>query len=72
MSPKQPRTYRWVSCAKDVNWTVARERHLLGNGAITTVCGATGMGETVWRGNKTKPQCKECTEVAEKKGLEIR
>ena len=71
MSPKMPRTYRWVTCARDVHWDVSRWRHVLADGAITTECGATGMGE-VWRGNKTKPKCKQCTEAAESKGLEIR
>lgn len=63
--------YRWVSCAKDVNYSVGLDRHLLGRGReqITTLCGATGMPSDVWRGNTKKPQCKECVKEAQRRGI---
>lgn len=56
---------RWVSCASDAGWTTSRNLHLISSrrGSLTTLCGATGMPSTVWRGNKTKPQCPTRLEV---------
>lgn len=50
---------RWVSCSADTNLTVAANRHIIGRGP-TTVCGATGLGARVWRGNSTKQPCPVC------------
>lgn len=54
---------KWVSCAKDVNYAVSLERHVLPEGSDTTLCGSTGMGEGAWRGSKVKRPCKRCVEA---------
>lgn len=58
--------YKWVSCAATVHPAVARERHLVIPGAVTTVCGCTASDAKVWRKNETKPPCGTC----ERKGQE--
>lgn len=52
--------YRWVSCAKDVDWATAQYRHLVVKGGRDTLCGATASHSDVWRGNSTKPVCQSC------------
>lgn len=51
---------RWVTCTRDTNWSVARERHVLTRNGIDTACGSTGLGEGVWRTNNRKPPCATC------------
>lgn len=55
--------YVWVSCAKDVNETVAEDRHLINYGMPTTLCGATASHTDVWRRNNKKPECPRCKEM---------
>ena len=59
--------YRWVSCSLELSWDASRYRHLLPVAAKdqgTTLCGASGLGEGVWRGSKIKPECVACIERA--------
>lgn len=73
--PPIPDGWRWVSCSMDVNWTVAQRRHLIPVGPNprrplrtgNTLCGATGMGDGVWRRDVRKPPCPHCVRVAGKR-----
>lgn len=62
--PKTPEL-KWVSCTKEVNPVVGTTRHLIPTqgGAVTTLCGSSGLGEGVWRGNTTKPECSTCMRI---------
>lgn len=62
-----PGGMRWVTCAAELSWDVARYRHLLdGPYADTTKCGATASERAVWRGNRSKPDCPRCADHAAK------
>jgi hypothetical protein len=55
----------WVTVRRDVNWDVARHRHLIARGYkqrdyATTACGATGGPGDVWQSNHSKPMCPRC------------
>lgn len=54
---------RWVSCARDSDYVTSRSRHVLTAGGVNTACGATGLGEGVWRGNTRKPPCAACVKA---------
>lgn len=69
-----PDGYRWVSCARSVNWTVAEYRHLIkvtppAQRLVTTVCGASASTPDLWRGNRRKPPCPDCLRKAREEGL---
>lgn len=54
---------RWVSCARDADYMTSLTRHVLTRGGINTACGATGLGQGVWRGNTRKPLCDACVKA---------
>lgn len=60
------RPTRWVSCGRDVEWSVGRYRHLTyqmdNNKWVTTFCGATGTPGAL-RTNSRKPKCPVCVEI---------
>ena len=61
--------YRWVACSRDANPVFAVYRHLLPDIAGPmrsqgdTFCGASGVGDGVWRGNTHKPKCVRCAKA---------
>lgn len=57
---------RWVSCSQESDWFTSRYSHFLLDNGIDTGCGASGMGEGVWRVSKSKPKCKTCWEWMKK------
>lgn len=57
---------KWVACSKEVNETVAPNRHLIYKGSMTTLCGCTASHPEVWRGNTTKPECMQCVQEKER------
>lgn len=52
---------RWVACSAREFGPVGTYRHIVRTGGLTTVCGATATVAAIWRGNTTKPRCKQCT-----------
>lgn len=60
---RMDRPTRWVSCARTVEWSTARYRHLtyqLTNDEwTTTFCGATGTPGAL-RGDSRKRKCPVC------------
>lgn len=62
---------RWVSCGRyDTADVIFRQRrHLVPRivaadaGALTTLCGATGMPASIWSPNSRKPKCPGCIAV---------
>lgn len=62
-----PKGMRWVSCAREIEWSTARHKHLTrqspGAHWVDTLCGATGVaGALHGRATRNKPQCPDCVE----------
>lgn len=55
-----PTFVRWVSCSLEMGTQVAKERHLVVPGHLTTLCGHSASHADIWRGNSAKPECETC------------
>lgn len=51
---------RWVACSAAEFGSVGKVRHIVAVGGHSTACGASASHPDIWRGNSTKPDCKDC------------
>ena len=53
-------SYRWAACSVREFGPVGEKRHLVREGALTTVCGHSATHSDIWCADKRKPKCATC------------
>lgn len=57
---------RWATVSSREFPATGQYRHIVRRGGVTSACGTTGLPATVWRLNRTKPECPSCVAAVQR------